>query len=592
LPEDIKPTHGVSGNPGSVSGRFSKWQIGAVVFVVIAYLALWSPWYYPTSDSSVYVVLARNLLEGRGYTYMGAPHRMVSPAMPGLLAGLMSVTRSFAPINAMMTGLTLASLFLSYAAMRHWVGRQMALIVVVVSALCYWHFRMATVIMTDQLFLCLFWAAMLCLARWDQAKPAGRSRGWLILAIVFLSLGFCVRTAGILIIPGIIVVIWLRALARSHRIAQSFVVAAVAGIPMVLLGIGYLAWSTRSGPAPRESFSLSDARAYSGTLPQKSKRNLQIDGKASKAGPAKRRKAWHRTQYSPWRPEKIKHFKLLLFSPARFVCEPLIAPSRFIFERREMSLGLAIAIIINLLLAAGVYRLIREHRWWLLTTLPYCVYIWYRFAGRIKPRYMLPVLPILLIWLIAGLDQMTVIARPVIRDKNKLSLWSKRLGALLLAGIVASNLPILVMEIFYRHQRDFYQATRLGAYAELVDAAAHIRRQFPPDAMIYTNDEPNRRIIHLLTGRRMAIHPVGLKSPREIGTIRRFFEKTAAKYAVLKFAQGRNWPQWHIRTDARSVTCDLPWYALYIWDSTDGKPVRVKLRKDRQWLQSVPSSEI
>src|SRR5438445_4860434 len=54
------------------------------IFVGIAglYALLWSPYWYPLSDSSLYLVMARALAQGRGIGFMRVIHRDVRPFTP------------------------------------------------------------------------------------------------------------------------------------------------------------------------------------------------------------------------------------------------------------------------------------------------------------------------------------------------------------------------------------------------------------------------------------------------------------------------------------------------------------------------------
>src|SRR5438874_12427115 len=77
------------------------------VVVTLAYALLWSPWWYPLSDSSLYLSLARSLATGRGFTFQGDAHRLVPPLAPVFLSLIMRAGGGFGAIQAVLTALML-----------------------------------------------------------------------------------------------------------------------------------------------------------------------------------------------------------------------------------------------------------------------------------------------------------------------------------------------------------------------------------------------------------------------------------------------------------------------------------------------------
>src|SRR4051812_21987187 len=65
--------------------------LAIALLVTIAYALLWSPNWYPLSDSALYLSLGRSLANGQGFTFMGLPYKRVTPLTPVLLAGIMKM---------------------------------------------------------------------------------------------------------------------------------------------------------------------------------------------------------------------------------------------------------------------------------------------------------------------------------------------------------------------------------------------------------------------------------------------------------------------------------------------------------------------
>src|SRR5829696_3419116 len=64
------------------------WLAFWAVVITAMYVVLWSPHWYPLSDSSLYLSLARSYAAGKGLTMMGDPVRLVPPLTPLFLGTL------------------------------------------------------------------------------------------------------------------------------------------------------------------------------------------------------------------------------------------------------------------------------------------------------------------------------------------------------------------------------------------------------------------------------------------------------------------------------------------------------------------------
>src|SRR5919112_2392812 len=66
-----------------------KWLWFWAGVVTLMYALLWSPYWYPLSDSSLYLSLGRSWAAGRGLTMMGDTVKLTPPLAPLLIAGIM-----------------------------------------------------------------------------------------------------------------------------------------------------------------------------------------------------------------------------------------------------------------------------------------------------------------------------------------------------------------------------------------------------------------------------------------------------------------------------------------------------------------------
>src|SRR5438876_1218593 len=84
-------TTNASALPPMASDRPVSWVILLLtaLLLTIFYALLWSPWWYPLSDSSLYLNMARGLMQGKGLASLRQIHRDVRQFTPLLLFAIM-----------------------------------------------------------------------------------------------------------------------------------------------------------------------------------------------------------------------------------------------------------------------------------------------------------------------------------------------------------------------------------------------------------------------------------------------------------------------------------------------------------------------
>ncbi len=236
------------------SQRAERWTraelAGLALFVVIALAALpWlvHPWYEPANDASLYIVTARSLAHGEGYSYLGQPFTVRPPGFSALLAPLLAWRGTdFAALNTLVSVCGIGALACLYALLRRRLGAWLTLALVV----CLWlnptwqHWSNQVLSDVPGLLACL---GCLVVERWAARSP----RAWRQLALgLAIGLATQVRTVNVLLVPAI-------ALARGRDGASSTAspraaswkraALMVAGVALVLLP--WAVRDARSAPA-------------------------------------------------------------------------------------------------------------------------------------------------------------------------------------------------------------------------------------------------------------------------------------------------------------------------------------------------------
>jgi len=174
-----------------------------VLFVVAVFSSLFvlvHPWDDLTVDGSIYLLTARSLLAGEGYTYLGEPFLVRPPGFSVLLAPLLAVVGTdFFALNFFVALFGAAGVVLLFFFERARLGFWLALLV----ALAVWlnpdYERLSTQIMSDVPGVTLLLVCLL-VERWARAKPSWRRE--LVLGLC-IGLSAYVRALLVLLVPAI-----------------------------------------------------------------------------------------------------------------------------------------------------------------------------------------------------------------------------------------------------------------------------------------------------------------------------------------------------------------------------------------------------
>jgi len=200
---DPEPSLAVHAAPWT---RGERAALGLFVAIALASLGwLTHPWYEPANDASLYILGARSLLEGEGYSYLGRPFIVRPPGFSVLLTPVLGLFGTdFRALNVFVSLCGIAALAWVFARARERLGALVAL------ALCLalWFNasfqHLCNMVLSDVPGLTAL-LGCLALERWAARAPHPRRELVLGLAIGLASL---VRTVTVLLVPALLAARW------------------------------------------------------------------------------------------------------------------------------------------------------------------------------------------------------------------------------------------------------------------------------------------------------------------------------------------------------------------------------------------------
>ena len=158
-----------------LKGLYTPWRMAIVMVVLAAMLAghVSTSW-HASPDSALYMGLARSLIAGDGYTFNYAPHAMVPPLFPLIVAGEMKLFgESYLALNIGQAVFALACVPVAFALLRRGFGDDLAFVGTAMFALSHVLWRYSSMVITDVPFAFFAMLAMLA-GMW-----AAGARKWL-----------------------------------------------------------------------------------------------------------------------------------------------------------------------------------------------------------------------------------------------------------------------------------------------------------------------------------------------------------------------------------------------------------------------------
>ncbi len=176
--------------------------------------------FVPEWDSAVYVLLGRALALGDGYTYLGEPYFLRPPGLPWLLS-LVMPEGEFDPlrVNRLLLLFVPTALAAIWFALSPRLGTWLALAVALLSGTHPMLVGLFNWIYAEFPFLTFLFLSIALFERANLRKAGG---GWLaIAAAVCLAVAIYLRSAGIILLPGMLLLGWARS-CRGQRLRAAF----------------------------------------------------------------------------------------------------------------------------------------------------------------------------------------------------------------------------------------------------------------------------------------------------------------------------------------------------------------------------------
>lgn len=243
----------------------TRGRLGLALILALGLLTLplaVHPWYDPTPDGSLYLITARSLLDGQGYTIFGEPFHLRPPGFTFLLLPVLAAGGRFAAIHALVSVLGVLGLAALYVLQRPRIGGALALAAALILAVTPGYRVLCNQVMSDVPGFALMVGCLL-LERRVSRRPSAAGE---ILLGACIGTAAAVRTVVVLLLPAILASRvadrllggergggWRRFAARRLAVVAAAVVAA------------QLPWALADRPAPDEPPADQTARFSYGT---------------------------------------------------------------------------------------------------------------------------------------------------------------------------------------------------------------------------------------------------------------------------------------------------------------------------------------
>jgi hypothetical protein len=221
------------------------------LFLSIAglYLLGFNGQWQPEPDSALYLILARNLARGLGYTYHGLDHNLVYPGLPYAMSIFFraSSAHAIAALDALILLCGWIALALTYRLFSLACDRPTAVVITVLTALAHEYFRYCYEIMTEMPFLI---GVMGVLAGYEGIFSSKSSARWWDWAIFITGAFIAVNIKPMMLILLSLCIIDAAWRARRHHAVARAAIRAT-GIAIISIALALLFYAYE----PRHPFS-------------------------------------------------------------------------------------------------------------------------------------------------------------------------------------------------------------------------------------------------------------------------------------------------------------------------------------------------
>jgi 4-amino-4-deoxy-L-arabinose transferase-like glycosyltransferase len=434
MADDRPSPHGRTRLAASPARR-RRWFAAAAAVAAVIYLGSVTDRWCPSADSAVYLGLGDSLARREGYVFNGRVWTQYTPGLPAVLAGLRSAFgRGHFAANLLVAASGLAALAMAYAALRMTAGRTVARVALVCTAFTFVFWYNSHRVLTDVPFAMLFWAAA-----WAALKARGGGAGRLVAAMALAAAAVTVRAPGALVLGPFAAGLALDRPPRGGRRRYVLTALAIVAAAAATLGGFFLLARRQAARSPMYARFVSDVAAE----PAAGLLRRVLRGLAAL-------------------PEAL---------------EAMCTGQTNLY---------AVAPLLMALMAVGGWRLWRRGRRLPAVTVVLTIMALALAAGPtgIDPRYLLPVLPLMLVMAVGGLQWVVGVA---VRRLRAAAIRSAYLGAALglaLAAIIA-NAPKLSRNALY-----YTYLARTPRYYDVIADGWHAERLAMAERLAQAHGKP------------------------------------------------------------------------------------------------------
>jgi 4-amino-4-deoxy-L-arabinose transferase-like glycosyltransferase len=428
---------------GAPAGRLLLWVMLAAA---AAHAAALTPHWWFQRDSALYLGLARSLADDGTYVFNGAQHAFALPGFPLMLAPIYATLgESFLAMNVLVALFSVACLPVAYALLRASCSTQRcAAICFVMFAASVSAFRYSRTLLADTPFAFLALVCLYCGMRSVDDETRGKW-AWTAAAAAALVAASATRPFGPALLAGLLAAVWGRRGLRERwrgNLAQTGLLV----LPFVVLMALYMARSA-------EHASYMNRDYYTVFL--------------GRVGPDE------------------------LMRQLRWSVPALLGAVSWIIAGADLDpVG---GVILAIPMAVGMFSSVRRGDrllavWGLVYLAGVCV-------GSPNRRHLVPVLPVLLLWLVEG---MRLLGLGVSRCFPRPGLTTLARVGYALAGVaVAVNLAGVAHTVGKAHAADFYNAIGAEHFTDYPALAEWLRRNAGEDDVVIAHEN---RLVHYTSG--------------------------------------------------------------------------------------------
>jgi len=468
--------------------------LGIVFFLFFAIAA--SP-FIGGGDTLIYLSGANGIFEGKGYVDASTPFELPITIYPPLFSSLLAPFFIFGG-NAILAAkifialLAAISLIIVKRLLEQFIDKNLSLLLTAATGLSLVFYWYATKILSEIPFLFFSLASLYFFLRATEKGPDANTfsnegffhKTYFAISLIFLVLSFYTRTIGVTLAAAFAVALIAK---KQHK---HFAIMSVVFI------LAALAWFSYAG-----SIAIPGSDSYIDQFLRKDVGNPESGG----------------ATFSDIVLRVFGNFVFYFFSSIpETVFSPLQALA-YLFGRTAL-MPVSVLLLLVLIIGVRVFTEKNPKHIFLLYASIYLLFLlfWPYVDESATNRFLLPVLPMLLLFFIVGIQKVSEFGPINKIYSNKFSFAAFALIFICLASIVADGYYIYTLE-----KREY-----ANSYKDLEDVSAWLKESAIPGSTVYSNEWQR---IYFLSGVKGYASPVHLKKAE----LREFLEKNNFTYIVL-----------------------------------------------------------